>query len=36
MMTDGIKDRDREETMGAQDVAEMVWEAMDVEEEATA
>jgi len=36
MMTDGIKDRDREETMGARDIAEMVWEAMGVEEETTA
>lgn len=31
MMTDGIKDRQREETMAARDIAELVWEAMDLE-----
>lgn len=32
MVTDGIKDRGKEETMAALDIAEIVWQAMDVEE----
>jgi len=32
MMTDGIKDRNIEEKMAARDIAELVWEAMDVKE----
>ncbi|MBN2568571.1 MAG: 4Fe-4S dicluster domain-containing protein [Deltaproteobacteria bacterium] len=32
MITDGIKDRNREEDMKALDIAEIVWEAMDMEE----
>jgi Fe-S oxidoreductase/nitrate reductase gamma subunit len=32
MMTDGIKDRQKEESMAALDVAEIVWEAMGMEE----
>ncbi len=32
MLSDGIKDRGKEETMSAMDVAEIVWQAMDVEE----
>ncbi len=31
MMTDGIKDREKEEQMVARDIAELVWEAMDME-----
>jgi len=33
MMSDGIKDRKKEETMAALDIAEIVWKAMDLEEE---
>ncbi len=33
MMSDGIKDRKKEETMAALDVAEIVWRAMGLEEE---
>ncbi len=29
MMTDGIKDRGKEETMAACDIAELIWQAMD-------
>jgi len=32
MITDGLKDRGKEETMAALDVAEVVWQAMGVEE----
>jgi Fe-S oxidoreductase len=32
MLTDGIKDRNREESMAAYDIAEIVWKAMDTEE----
>ncbi|MGB4549440.1 MAG: heterodisulfide reductase-related iron-sulfur binding cluster, partial [Syntrophales bacterium] len=32
MMSDGIKDRNMEEKMAARDIAELVWEAMDVKE----
>ena len=32
MMTDGIKDRSKEESMAALDIAEIVWRAMDLEE----
>ncbi len=31
MMTDGIKDRGKEETMAAGDIAELIWQAMDQE-----
>ncbi len=31
MVTDGIKDRGKEETLAALDIAEVVWQAMDVE-----
>jgi Fe-S oxidoreductase/nitrate reductase gamma subunit len=31
MMTDGIKDRKKEESMVAMDIAEIVWKAMDME-----
>jgi Fe-S oxidoreductase/nitrate reductase gamma subunit len=33
MLSDGIKDRKKEETMAALDIAEIVWRAMDLEEE---
>ena len=33
MLTDGIKDRKKEEGMAALDIAEIVWKAMDLEEE---
>jgi Fe-S oxidoreductase/nitrate reductase gamma subunit len=33
MMSDGIKDRKKEESMAALDIAEIVWKAMDLEEE---
>jgi len=33
MLADGIKDRKKEETMAALDIAEIVWKAMDLEEE---
>jgi Fe-S oxidoreductase/nitrate reductase gamma subunit len=33
MLSDGIKDRKKEETMAALDIAEIVWKAMDLEEE---
>jgi Fe-S oxidoreductase len=33
MLSDGIKDRKREETMAALDIAEIVWKAMDLEVE---
>jgi Fe-S oxidoreductase/nitrate reductase gamma subunit len=33
MMTDGIKDRSKEETMVALDIAEIVWKAMGLEDE---
>ena len=33
MLGDGIKDRGRAETMAALDIAEIVWKAMDLEEE---
>ena len=33
MLSDGIKDRKQEETMTALDIAEIVWRAMDLEEE---
>jgi Fe-S oxidoreductase/nitrate reductase gamma subunit len=32
MMSDGLKDRGKEETMAALDIAEIVWQAMDVKE----
>jgi Fe-S oxidoreductase len=32
MLTDGIKDREREETMSVFDIAEIVWGAMDIPE----
>jgi Fe-S oxidoreductase len=32
MLSDGIKDRKKEETMAALDIAEIVWRAMDLEE----
>jgi Fe-S oxidoreductase/nitrate reductase gamma subunit len=32
MVTDGLKDKGKEETMAALDVAEIVWQAMDMEE----
>ena len=32
MMEDGIKDREKEETMTALDIAEIVWNAMGMEE----
>ncbi|MBN1614140.1 MAG: 4Fe-4S dicluster domain-containing protein [Deltaproteobacteria bacterium] len=32
MMTDGIKDRNKDESMAALDIAEIVWRAMDLEE----
>jgi Fe-S oxidoreductase/nitrate reductase gamma subunit len=32
MLSDGIKDRKKEETMAALDIAEVVWRAMDLEE----
>jgi Fe-S oxidoreductase/nitrate reductase gamma subunit len=35
MLADGIKDRKKEETMIALDIAEIVWKAMDLEEEKT-
>jgi len=31
MMSDGIKDRQKEESMAALDIAEIVWKAMDLE-----
>jgi Fe-S oxidoreductase len=31
MMSDGIKDRQKEETMVSLDIAEIVWKAMDLE-----
>jgi hypothetical protein len=33
MFSDGIKDRKKEETMAALDIAEIVWKAMGLEEE---
>lgn len=33
MLSDGIKDRKKEETMIAFDIAEIVWKAMDLEQE---
>jgi Fe-S oxidoreductase/nitrate reductase gamma subunit len=33
MLTDGIKDRKKEEGMAALDIAEIVWKSMDLEEE---
>jgi len=33
MLSDGIKDRKKEETMTALDIAEIVWRAMGLEEE---
>jgi Fe-S oxidoreductase/nitrate reductase gamma subunit len=33
MLSDGIKDRKKEETMAALDIAEIVWRSMDLEEE---
>jgi Fe-S oxidoreductase/nitrate reductase gamma subunit len=33
MLTDGIKDRKKEEGMAALDIAEIVWKSMDMEEE---
>ena len=33
MMADGIKDREKEESMDALDIAEIVWNAMGLEEE---
>ena len=33
MLSDGIKDRNKEETMAALDIAEIVWKAMDLEED---
>jgi Fe-S oxidoreductase/nitrate reductase gamma subunit len=33
MLSDGIKDRKKEETLAALDIAEIVWRAMDLEEE---
>ena len=33
MLSDGIKDRKKEESMAALDIAEIVWKAMDLEEE---
>jgi Fe-S oxidoreductase/nitrate reductase gamma subunit len=33
MLTDGIKDRKKEETMAALDIAEIVWKSMGLEEE---
>ena len=32
MLSDGLKDRGKEETMAALDIAEIVWQAMDVKE----
>jgi len=32
MISDGLKDRGKEETMAAMDIAEIVWQAMDVKE----
>jgi Fe-S oxidoreductase len=32
MMSDGIKDRNMEEKMAARDIAELVWEAMDLKQ----
>jgi len=31
MMSDGIKDRQKEESMAAMDIAEVVWKSMDME-----
>ena len=36
MMSDGIKDRQREETMAAFDITEIVWNAMGIEAAVTA
>jgi Fe-S oxidoreductase len=33
MLSDGIKDRNKEEAMAALDIAEIVWRSMDLEEE---
>lgn len=32
MMSDGIKDKGVEEKMAAKDLAEIIWEAMDIEQ----
>ena len=32
MMSDGIKDREKEDTMNALDIAEIVWNSMGLEE----
>ena len=33
MFSDGIKDRKKEESMAALDIAEIVWKSMDLEQE---
>jgi len=33
MISDGIKDREKEETMDALDIAEIIWNSMGLEEE---
>jgi len=33
MLSDGLKDRKKDETMAALDIAEIVWKSMDLEEE---